>query len=164
MMDFKHAIRTSLGTSEFFTQAYLGDFSAADMMARPVPGANHVAWQLGHLISAECRLVEAGVPDSMPKLPEGFAEKHSKDTAGCDDPKAFLSKDEYLKLAKDVRAATLAALDKCSDADLEKQVTGRVPPFVKCAADGFATVGGHWILHAGQWAVLRRKLGRPVQF
>src|SRR5882724_2578419 len=118
-MDFKHAIRTSLGTSEFFLGSYLGDLTDAEMLARPVPGANHVAWQLGHLISAECRLVEAGVPGSMPALPDGFAEKHSKDTAGCDDPEAFLSKDEYLALAKDVRAATLKTLDKCSDADLE---------------------------------------------
>jgi hypothetical protein len=163
-MDSKHAIRTSLGTAEFFLRSYLGDLTPAEMLARPVPGANHVAWQLGHLISAECRLVEAGMPGSMPQLPEGFAEKHSKDTAASDDPKAFLSKDEYLKLAKDVRAATLRALDKCSDADLEKPVSGRVPPFVKCAADAFITVGGHWALHAGQWAVLRRKLGRPVQF
>jgi DinB superfamily len=163
-MDFKNAIRTSLATSEFFTGAYLGDFSAADMMARAVPGANHVAWQLGHLISAECRLVEAGVPGSMPKLPVGFMEKHTKDTAGSDDPRAFLTKEEYLQLAKEVRSATLATLEKCSDADLEKQVSGRVPPFVKCAGDGFVTVGGHWTLHAGQWAVLRRKLGRPVQF
>jgi hypothetical protein len=163
-MDSKHAIRTSLGTAEFFFGSYLGDLTPAEMLARPVAGANHAAWQLGHLISAECRLVEAGVPGSMPQLPEGFAEKHSKDTAASDDPKAFLSKDEYLKLAKDVRAATLRALDKCSDADLEKPVSGRVPPFVKCAADAFITVGGHWALHAGQWAVLRRKLGRPVQF
>jgi hypothetical protein len=163
-MDFKHAIRKSLGTSEFFLGSYLGDLTDGEILVRPVPGANHVAWQLGHLISAECRLVEAGVPGSMPKLPEGFAERHSKDTAASDDPKVFLSKDEYLKLAKEVRAATLRTLDKCSDADLEKPVSGRVPPFVKCAADSFATVGGHRTLHAGQWAVLRRKLGRPVQF
>jgi hypothetical protein len=34
-------------------------------MARPVPGANHVSWQLGHLISADCRLVDAGVQGSI---------------------------------------------------------------------------------------------------
>ena len=34
-------------------QFTLGDFSDADMLARPAPSANHAAWQLGHLIAAE---------------------------------------------------------------------------------------------------------------
>ena len=59
------------------------------MLKRPAPGANHVAWQLGHLISAETRLVEAAKPGSMPPLPEGFAERHSKDTAASDNPEGF---------------------------------------------------------------------------
>ena len=28
-------------------KATLGDFSDADMLVRPTPGANHAAWQLG---------------------------------------------------------------------------------------------------------------------
>ena len=35
---------------------------------------------------------------------------------------------------------------------------------VKCAGDCFVTAGGHWVLHAGQWVVLRRYLGRDRKF
>jgi hypothetical protein len=163
-MNAKEAIRTTMNTADFMVESYLTDIKPEEMLVRSVPGANHLAWQLGHLISAERRLVEAAAPGSMPALPDGFAERHTKDTAASDNRADFLSKDEYLKLAKTVRAATLKALDKISDTDLDRPVTGRVPPFVKSAGDCFVTAGGHWILHAGQWVVLRRHLGRDRKF
>jgi hypothetical protein len=163
-MNFKDAIRSSLTAADFLTYGYLDDITSAEMLVRPLPDANHIAWALGHVISAEYRLAEGALPGSMPKLPEGFMEKHTKDTAGKDDPAAFLSKEEYFSIAKQIRAGTLAALEKMSDADLEQPVSGRVPPFVKCAGDCFVTIGSHWSLHAGQWALVRRNLGRPRQF
>jgi DinB superfamily len=164
MMDCKDAVKKTFETSDFLVQAYLGDLTAQEMLVRPLPSVNHVAWQFGHLISAERQLVEAAAPGSMPKLPDGFAERHNKGTAGSDKPGDFLSKEEYFKVAKDIRAGTLAALEKLSAADLDKPVTGNVPPFVKRAGDSFLTAASHWGMHAGQWVVLRRKLGRPVQF
>lgn len=163
-MNAKDAARTTMRTADFMVESYLSDITPQEMLVRPAPGANHLAWQLGHLISAETRLVEAAAPGSMPALPEGFAERHSKETAPSDSPADFLSKDEYMKLAKSVRAATLKSLDNIRDSELDKPVSGRVPPFVKCAGDCFVTAGGHWILHAGQWVVLRRYLGRNRKF
>jgi DinB family protein len=163
-MNAKDAVRATMNTADFMVDSYLSDITPQEMFVRPAPSANHLAWQLGHLISAETRLVEAAAPGSMPALPDGFAERHSKETAPSDNPADFLSKDEYLKLAKTVRAATLKALENISDADLDKPVTGRVPPFVKRGGECFVTAGGHWILHAGQWVVLRRHLGRDRKF
>ncbi|HVT28444.1 MAG TPA: DinB family protein [Lacipirellulaceae bacterium] len=163
-MNAKDAIRTSLRIADFMVESYLADIGPQELLVRPAPDANHLAWQLGHLISAEFRLVEAAAPGSMRALPPGFAERHTKDTAISDNAADFLSKDEYLSLAKTVRAGTLAALETLSGADLDKPVTGRVPPFVKCAGDCFVTVGTHWVLHSGQWVVLRRKLGRQRKF
>lgn len=142
-MNAKDAARTTMNTADHMVESYLSDITPEEMMVRPVRTANHLAWQLGHLISAETRLVEAAAPGSMPALPEGFAERHSKETASSDNPADFLSKDEYLQLAKKVRAATLKALDNISDADLDKPVTARVPPFVKRGGDCFVTAGGH---------------------
>ena len=163
-MDLKDAVRTTFATADLLTQAYLADLTPQEMLTRTVPAANHVAWQLGHLIASERMLVEAGVPGSMPPLPAGFAERHTKDTARSDNPADFLSKDEYFKIAQDVRAATLAVMEKLSAAEFDKPVTGRVPPFVKRVGDAFLTAGTHWIMHSGQWVVLRRKLGRERQF
>jgi len=159
-MNAKDAVRTSMSIADFMMESYLTDITPDELLVRPAPDANHLAWQIGHLISAERRLVEAAAPGSMPPLPDGFAERHTKDTAVSDNQADFLSKDEYLKLAKTVRAGTLKVLDSLSDADLDRPVSGRVPPFVKRAGDCFVTVGTHWIMHSGQWVVLRRKLGR----
>jgi len=163
-MDFKDAVRSSLNVADFMVNGYLADITAEEMMTRSVPDANHVAWQLGHLITAERHLVEAAAPGSMPQLPAGFAERHDRSRPVSDNPADYLSKDEYLRLAKDIRAATLKALDKLTPADFDKPIEGRVPPFVKKNGDAFVTIGNHWVLHAGQWVVLRRKLGRERMF
>jgi hypothetical protein len=163
-MNFKDAIRTQYTVADFMVERYLTDLTSAELFTRPAPNANHIAWQLGHLISAETRLIEAAVPGSMPALPDGFAEKHSNDAAASDNPADFLSKEEYFDLAKRARAAALAALDSQNEPDLDRPVSGRVPPWVKRAGDCFVTAAGHWVLHAGQWVVLRRKLGRERQF
>lgn len=163
-MDFKDAIRASLGVADFMVNGYLADITPAELLDRPVPGANHIAWQLGHLIAAERHLVEAAVPGSMPELPAGFADRYGRGKQVTDNPADYLTKDEYLKLAKDIRAVTLRTLDRLTPADFDKPVEARVPPWVKKAGDAFVTIGSHWVLHAGQWVVLRRKLQREVMF
>ena len=163
-MDFKDAVRSSLSAADFLVDRYLDDLTDEEILLRPVPDANHIAWQLGHLITAERHLVEAAAPGSMPELPAGFAERHARGKPVTDNPADYLTKKEYLQLAKDIRAATLERTRRLTPADFDKPIEGRVPPWVKKAGDAFTTIGGHWILHAGQWVVLRRKLGRERMF
>lgn len=163
-MDFKDAVRSSFNAADFLVGKYLDDLTDEEILVRCVPDANHVAWQLGHLITAERHLVEVAAPGSMPDLPAGFAERHAKGKPVTDTPGDYLTKAEYMQLAKEVRAATLEALDRLTPADIDKPVEGRVPPWIKKAGDAFTTIGGHWILHAGQWVILRRKLGRERMF
>jgi len=163
-MNTKDAIRRSIESSDKIVGAYLGDLTDAELLVRPLPGTNHIAWQLGHLIVSENRLMEAVVPGTMPKLPAGFAEKYTKDTAGSDDPKAFHSKDEYLRLMKEQRAGTLGILQGFPDADLEKPAPEQFRSFFPQVVDMFLLMGGHPMMHCGQWAVTRRKLGRKPLF
>src|SRR5919201_5668199 len=112
-MQAKDVVRSALNSTQNMLEMYLSDLSDADLLVRPVPNANHIAWQLGHLIISEPELVHMELPDAAyPKLPAGFAEQHSRETAGVDPPKGFRTKAEYLALAKQVRGATLALLDK----------------------------------------------------
>jgi hypothetical protein len=163
-MNFHDAVRSAFTASDFLSNRYLDDLTDEEIMVRPVPDANHLAWQLGHLIAAERHLVEAAAPGSMPELPAGFVERHTKATAPIDNPADFLTKNEYLELAQSIRAATLRVLDSLSASDLDRPVEGRVPPFVKRAGDCFTTIANHWTLHAGQWVILRRKLCRERMF
>jgi hypothetical protein len=164
-MRAKDAIKSALDSTQHMLEWYLSDLSDADLLVRPVPGANHIAWQLGHLINSEPHIVRMELPDAAyPALPAGFSEQHAAEKAGADSPASFRSKAEYLALAKQVRAATLAALDKLSDADLDRTCTGRMARFAPKLGDQFLMVGTHTMMHAGQFTVVRRKLGKPVLF
>lgn len=141
----------------------LGDFSDADMLVRPTAGANHAAWQLGHLIAGENGLM-AACGAKMPALPEGFAAKFTKETAGCDDPARFPKKAELIALFKAQRAATAAWVRGLSEADLDKPAPERMRAFVPTLGQMTLFPSGHFLMHLGQFQVIRRKLGRPVLF
>jgi hypothetical protein len=163
-MDSRQALKSGINGANHLIDTYLGDLSDADLLVRAIPGTNHIAWQLGHLIQAENYMMEKVCPGSMPKLPEGFKQQHSIETAASDDPKAFLTKAQYLALFKEQRAATLAALAKMSDEDLDKPTPPPLDKMWKRAGDVFAMQGTHWVMHAGQWAIIRRKLGHKPLF
>ena len=57
-MNAKDVLLQTIGMGDHILNAYLGDLSDADLLLRPVEGQNHIAWQLGHLISSERSMVE----------------------------------------------------------------------------------------------------------
>src|SRR5437762_12590836 len=103
-----------------FLKMTLADFSDADMLARPCSGANHAAWQLGHLIAAETQMINSVKSGAMPELPAGFAERFTPKTAGIDDPKAFPKKADLLDLLGRTRAATIKWTKSLSQKDLDQ--------------------------------------------
>lgn len=163
-MNAQQAIRSAVSGAEFIVNMYLADLTDADMLVRPVPGANHIKWQLGHLMTAEHGLINEVRPGSMPPLPAGFAEKYTKETASSDDPKAFHSKEELLKIRGEQRTAALKALESVTDTELDQPCPEKFRSFLKTVADVYILLGNHDLMHAGQWAVVRRKLGKPPLF
>src|SRR5438132_1774275 len=109
-MNVKDAMKHSLKSTQNMLEMYLSDLSDAELLVRPVPGANHIAWQLGHLLTSERNMVEEVCPGSMPALPVGFAEKYTADTAALDAPSAFHSKSVYMDLYERLRSGTVNAL------------------------------------------------------
>ncbi|MHB1038137.1 MAG: DinB family protein [Pirellulales bacterium] len=164
-MDGCDLIRAAAETTNLVVDGYLGDLADADLVVRPVPGANHMAWQLGHLISSARQMVEAVVPGSMPALPAGFEERYTAKTAALDDLAAFDTKDTYARLLNAQRTAVLAVLDRLNAADLDRPV----PPG---PMEIFKTVGGvlhaacvlHPLMHSGQWVAVRRLKGLKPLF
>ena len=158
-MNARDAIKMNLGTAEYVCMAYLNDLSDADLMQRPHTECNHLNWQVGHLILAEHEMIEKVAPGSMPALPSGFAEKYSKEAATSSDPSKFCSKDVLFATAKEQRAATIAALEKTTDEQLDLPTGVDYAPTV---AAMYSMQGGHWMMHCGQWVVVRRNLNKPV--
>src|ERR1043165_9041793 len=118
-MNSKDAIKIGIDVGQFISTGYLKDLTDQELLHRPAKGANHINWQLGHLIQSENEMMEIALPGSMPDLPSGFAEKYTKDTAASDNASQFLKKDDLLKVFEEQRAATLRALEKVSEADLD---------------------------------------------
>ncbi len=162
-MKAQDLLRGALTMSQHMLGMLLNDLSDADLLVRPVPGANHIAWQLGHLIVAEHRMVSGNLPGvAYPELPAGFADRHTKETAAKDT--GFGTKAEYLNLFNKVRQATIDALAKLSDADLDKPTTGRVAEMAPTLGALLGLNADHVQMHGGQFSVVRRKLGKPVLF
>jgi hypothetical protein len=162
-MNGKDAIKAALEGTSFILKWYVSDLSDADLFIRPAPGANHIAWQLGHLIFADPFLIKSQLPDAAyPELPAHFAETYGAPGASKDGPEGFLTKEEYLKLFDEVRAATIAALGAFSDADLDRPCTGDMAAFAPTLGHLFLGASNHTLMHAGQFTVVRRKLGKPV--
>jgi hypothetical protein len=166
-MDMKasNAIVTALSGTQQVLNMYLDDLSDADLLVRPAPGANHIAWQLGHLTAAEVLLAQPQLPDvEYPALSPGFMEQYDKKGASDDSPMHFLSKQQYLEMFKDVRELTKAAAAKLSDVDLDRTTKGDMGKFAPSLGALLLLVSNHTLMHAGQFTVVRRKLGKPVLF
>jgi hypothetical protein len=160
-MHAKDAIKINMDMGQFISLGYLEDLNDQELLHRPAKGANHINWQLGHLIASEHDMIEKVAPGTMPPLPARFTEIYTKESAASDDASKFLKKDELLKAYHEQRAGTLKALAAASDADMDKATGVEYAPNV---AAMYSMQGTHWVMHAGQWAVVRRQLGRKPMF
>jgi hypothetical protein len=155
---------TALKATQHLVTWFLSDLSDADLLVRPVPGANHIAWQIGHLILAE-RSMGGQLPGAAyPELTAGFVQQHGKETQAVDPPIGYAAKSEYIDLFNRVRQATVDAVGKLSEADLDRPTEGRMAPFAPTLGALVLLVSNHSLMHAGQFSVVRRKLGKPVLF
>ncbi|MFL5327881.1 MAG: DinB family protein [Gemmataceae bacterium] len=157
------AITRALGTSKNLWERLIGDFSDADLLVRPAPGSNQIAWQLGHIIASEVRS-QPQFGAVTPPLPEGFIERHAREADVQNKNSQYLTKAEYLKVFEDVRGATLDALNRMTESDLDKPSTGPTAQIAPTIGALFLLVASHGLLHVGQVSVARRQLGKPVLF
>lgn len=160
-MSFQLVAQELLGTSRYVLSAYLSDMTDQDILVCPVQGAHHTAWQLGHLLLNECRMVEGVKAGSGVSLPTDFEHAHGKEvpleaTQGC------LSVAEYKELMNSQRAKTLALLMELEEGDFSQPAPEFMRGYAKHVSSVFMSIASHELMHAGQIAVVRRRLGKPV--
>lgn len=160
-MHAKQALRISMDMGHFVVGSYLSDLSDADLLHRPCAGCNHINWQLGHLITSANYHMSKAAGTGQIELPPGFSEKYGPDAAGSDDPTKFCKKAELLELYEKQHASILAALENLPDSELDRTTGIDYAPTVAAL---FELQGSHKLMHAGQWAVVRRQLGRKPLF
>jgi len=163
-MDTKTAIKSAIDTANMISTAYLDDLTDEEMMHRPSPGCNHIKWQVGHLIVSENNMIDQCLPGSMPPLPDGFAKRYTKETSDSDNPDDFDNKATLMLLYEQQRASTLTALESIDVDDLSREGPEPIRSYCPTVGAAFLMQDAHWLMHAGQWAVIRRQLGRDPLF
>ncbi len=161
-MHGKDAIRNAYELSQMVLQSYVSDLSDEELLTRPADGCNHVAWQLGHLISSEGGLLDTVAPGHSIELPAGFAEKHSKENKDSDTPADFVGRDEYLALFAKIKEATFAALETQTDEQLAAPAPEHLQSICSNTGGVFILIATHAMMHVGQMVPVRRKLGKPI--
>ena len=162
-MDAKDVIRQVVEFSHAVLRMYVEDLGDADLLVRAVPGANHIAWQLGHVVGGTWHMIGAlGQP--APELPAGFVEAHSRETACLDDAARFATKARYLELLDQMKAASLAAIAATPDEKLDEPGPEAMRQYAPTVGAVLTLLGTHCLMHAGQFVTIRRKLGKPAMF
>jgi hypothetical protein len=159
----KNILRGAIESAHWITRAYVEDLADADLLARSVPGSNHIAWQLGHMLGATLGMLDAIGGETF-ALPDGFVEAHSPETAASDDPAAFATKAEYLSLMDQAKATSLAAVEATPEADLDKPGPESMREYAPTIGAVLMLLGTHWLMHIGQFVPIRRKLGKKPLF
>jgi len=150
----------SMAMMQMLIGAAVADFSDDELYVRPVPGANHAAWQIGHLVASQHQLVGlAG--GKLPALPDGFAQTFAKDAAGKDGLAAFgYGREKLLAVFNAQRDAVKAWTASVTDADLAKGMPDPVRAYVPTVGSLLLLVSTHDAMHLGQLQVIRRKLSK----
>jgi hypothetical protein len=162
-MTAKEVIRELVEFCHTVTRGYVEDLTDKDLLVRSVPGANHIAWQLGHLIDSEHHMLRA-LGRTPPALPANFAAAHTKEAATSDDPAKFFKKSDYLGLMGKLKAASLAAIDATPEQQLSQPAPEEMRSYAPTISAVLCLLGTHWLMHAGQFVPIRRKLGKPAMY
>jgi hypothetical protein len=162
-MNAKDVIRQVTEFSHMLVRNYVDDLSDADLLVRSVPGANHIAWQMGHMIAGTGHMLKA-LGHAAPDLPAGFDAAYTPETSMSDDAARFASKTEYLALANQMKEASLKAIDATPENSLDQPGPESMREYAPTVASALLILGSHWMMHAGQFIPIRRKLGKKPLF
>lgn len=161
-MNAKDTIKHNLIMADRILNAYVGDLSDAELLISPGKDMNHIAWQFGHLISSERGMIEGIKPGSSPALPAGFDETHARPEKRPADAAPYLTKDEYFRLYNAQRAATLAAVEAISDAELDNPSPEGMAQIAPRVGSVLNLIGQHYLMHLGQFVPVRRATGKAI--
>ncbi len=163
-MSMIDALADSVSRNIELAKMTVEDFSAADMMVHPAPGANNAMWQLGHLVGSEAHMINAYAPGTVPAPAGDFSACFTRETNTCDDPAKFPSKEQVLAELEKARAATVKWIRSLKPEDFGRATPESMRAYAPTVMDLVLLLCAHVAMHVGQMQVTRRKLGKPVLY
>lgn len=162
-MNSHRLIMELLQTSRVVLFRYLEDLCTEDLYVRPVDNSHTAAWQLGHILLSEHMMMKnIGCSDGI-KLPLKFDQAHSKHCGYAYPENTGFLKEEYVEMLQSQRRILCAFLETLSVEDLDRPGPIEMRAYAPYVGSVFVAIGSHEILHAGQIAVIRRRLGKDVR-
>jgi hypothetical protein len=95
-------------------------------------------------------------------LPDGFEAQHGDAARESTDPAKFHTKQAYVELLDQARAATKQALETVTEADLDQPAPEPLRKTFPTVGAVYLLIAEHPLMHAGQFVPVRRVLGKPV--
>jgi hypothetical protein len=145
-----------------YTIELLDQTPTADWFRLPAGGVSHVAWQVGHIASAEYRLalwrIRSERPGDAALFPPEFKRQFGADSipqADSEYPPADLR-----AVLDRVHQQVLRELGGLDEAEMDEPVP-HPHPFATTKLQALLWCAHHEMLHAGQIGLLRRHLGYP---
>jgi hypothetical protein len=166
-MDLKTHLIGALNSNLGFVTSTLGDFTDTEMFARPCPGANHAAWQLGHITASEAGTQQVLAPAHAVVLPDGFKDVFTMKANTNDDADKFApfnTKARLIELFTKVRQGTIACVESMPPEQLDAKSPEKYAMWAPTLGLLASSQVVHTLMHVGQFQVIRRKLGKPVLF
>jgi len=148
-----------LKSSGKMVEAFCADLTWREMLYRPCPEANCVAWTLGHLIDTDQKVSKRLGATSLPELPENFAVMFSREN---DAPKAedFGDTSILLPLFTASRQRFISTMLILGEDALNTKLEKPTPRY-STIGEMISFMIAHTAMHAGQISLIRRCLGRP---
>jgi hypothetical protein len=154
----------ALARSANMLEHHLADLSDADLLVRPVPSANHAAWQVAHLVDFIGLIVRSVSPGLSVPQSAAFSKAARRESASSDDPTTFVSKAELIAQLRVATEALIGVVRALRDIDLDAPTPAEFRGLAPTLGDLILTVPMHASMHLGQLQVIRRKLGKPNLF
>jgi hypothetical protein len=154
------AIAYGLRASKVLIHRMVDDLKPGEFDYQPCPGANCIAWVIGHLTATDRRsLTWLGVAD-LPAVPDGFVERFTVTRTKAGEQTGFGDPKDVIRLFDEHRDRLIQVLPTADPAKLLEPPTFPSPLFSD-RGEGLLFMGLHTAMHVGQMSITRRALGYP---
>ncbi len=151
-----------------YTLNMLSNVDRKDWFRQPSEGVTHIAWQVGHLASAQYMLCLARARGERAEdaglLPPQMISLFMRDSAPTPDPSKYPTPTELLATLERVHAAAKSEALHKSDEELRQPALGKPHPIFTEKLGALFWCARHEMLHTGQIGLLKRLLGYAPQW
>ena len=159
MQTVNDAIAQALTQSGMLLNRYAADLTPQEYLHRPTAKANCVAWTIGHLVLSDRGVLKRLNATDLPPLPDGFEKRFSRDE-GCPQANDFGDVTTLLPLFNQSRQRLIDAIKRATPQQLNTPLEKPHPMFAD-VGEMALFMAAHATMHAGQFTIIRRSLGRP---